>query len=180
VVACVTLGWLPHERAEQTLKTIGTGTNYKGLYQAADKARPVDAGQLDALDVSYPETVQIPPLAEAMVAIEQTFDHLKLLSQSQWKPLAEHPDLDAAHEALLLREHYTELLRTEEVQREPPEFQQHLKDCEANAVRLEKVLSATPLDAPQANQAFARATQNCTHCHARFRDLPRKQSESPP
>jgi hypothetical protein len=74
---------------------------------------------LDQLKVGYRESVPVTPMAEAMVALEKTHDHLVQLSKNDWKPLDKQPDLDAAHEALLLEEHYTELLRTDDAQKRP-------------------------------------------------------------
>jgi Cu/Ag efflux pump CusA len=56
--------------------------------------------------------VPLPEVAEAMVAMEQHFDRLEQLAAGDWQPLPRHPDLKPAHEALLLREQFTELLRS--------------------------------------------------------------------
>ena len=69
-----------------------------------------------------------------------TFDHLKRFAATDWKPLADHPDLDAAHEALLLTEQFTEMLRLESTAKEPEAFREMLKQSEANARAMHELL----------------------------------------
>jgi cytochrome c556 len=77
-----------------------------------------------------------------------------------------------------LREHYTELLRTDEVQTQPEGFRTLLAESEATAQQLETLLSewakAGASDPPPAaiGPAFAAATQSCAACHKTYRDVP--------
>jgi hypothetical protein len=177
-VACVAAGLLQPENALSILTLAGTSENYRGLYQSAESARALEASLLDALEVDFRETVPLPPLAEAMVAIEQTHGQLKVISDAAWKSPAKHPDLEPAHEALLLREHFTELLRSDEVSNQPQPFVGLLRDSEDAAQELETSLTRwksqgysgpIPDELPT---AFSRVTQNCTSCHQEFRDVP--------
>jgi len=175
-VACVSAGFLQPAAALGVLKTAGTSENYRGLYQSAEHARRLDDALLDALVVEFRETEQLPPLAEAMVAVERTFDHLKGVADARWRPTPEHPDIDPPHEALLLREHFTELLRTDEVQQKPERFQQLLVESEAAANELESALravsEAASADVHVLNQKLEAIAQNCAACHKEFRDVP--------
>jgi hypothetical protein len=177
-VACVGAGLLPQKQALVVLQTAGTSENYRGLYESAESARRFEDALLDELQVEFPETVKVPPIADAMVAIEHTHDHLKSLAANRWASLAKQPDLDSAHEALLLREHYTELLRTEEVQRQPAGFRQLLADSEATAQELENLLAewkqaGSPAPPPaQLGKAMAAVTESCASCHRTYRDVP--------
>jgi hypothetical protein len=76
-------------------------------------ARKLDPAALDRLGVEFRETADVPPLAEAMVAIEQLHDRLVELDKAGWKTPPDDPDTDAAHEALLLKEQFTELERSQ-------------------------------------------------------------------
>ncbi|MEZ6069076.1 MAG: cytochrome c [Pirellulales bacterium] len=132
---------------------------------------------LDELDVEFQSVVEIPPLAEAMVALEHTNDHVKAIAAADWRTPADHPDLDPAHEALLLREHFTEMLRVDEVRSQPEEFQAMLRESEESARRLETALRrwqpAAGVAPPEAVTApFARITANCKACHEKYRDVP--------
>ncbi len=176
--ACVAVGFLQPQQALAVLQTAGTSPNYQGLYDSAESARKLDEALLDALEVEFQETVAIPPMADAMVHIEHTQDHLKMLSAAGWKPTEEHPDLDPPHEALLMREHFTELLRTEEVQQQAEQFRVWLEESETAASELEAILRDTvrPHDevVTLANEALQRISTNCSNCHKQFRDVPLK------
>src|SRR5690606_34450721 len=117
-----------------------------------------------------------PPMAEAMVALEHTHDHLAAIAAAGWRTPTGHPDLEPAHEALLLREHFTEMLRTDRVQQQPGEFRQLLRDSEQAAQELEQLLhawkSATADEpAPASLGPLAeRISANCKACHQQFRD----------
>lgn len=176
-VACVMTGAIPPDRAESILQTFGTGVNYKGLWAAARSAKPVDQQALHALKVRFVERSKIPPLAEAMVGVDDTFDRLKLIEKAGWRTPADHPDLDPAHEALQLREHFRELLRTDEVKRKPADFQTRLERGERDAAALEAALNAwkpgSPLtaSAPSAvADTFRSLGNDCTACHNAYRD----------
>src|SRR5262245_6195509 len=93
-VACVAVGFLRPESALTVLKTAGTSENYRGLYQSALAARRLDEKVLDDVKAEFPETAKLPPIADAMVEIEQTHDHLKALAAGGWKRVTVQPDLD--------------------------------------------------------------------------------------
>jgi protein tyrosine phosphatase (PTP) superfamily phosphohydrolase (DUF442 family) len=177
-VACVSAGLIDPTLAVTVLKSAGTSENYRGLYASARDARKLDDQLLDALAVEFPENARIPPLAEAMVALEHTHDDLKSVAAAGWKMPPDHPDLEPAHEALLMREHYMELLRAEAAKRQPTGFQRLLLEGEATAVELEQSLTTwqaagyageAPAEIPA---AFKRLEANCTACHKAYRDVP--------
>ena len=176
-VACVSAGLMPPDQAVAVLQAAGTSPNYQGLYSSAAAARRIDDKLLDQLRPDFRESVEIPPMAEAMVGIEHMHDRLLAIGGAGWKPLAKHPDLDPAHEALLLKERFTELLRTEEVQNKPARFLALLRESEADAERLEATLRETKSGgAPPdglASGALTRITNHCAACHRQFRDNPR-------
>ena len=177
-VACVGAGLMSSDRALGVLKAAGTGENYRGLYQSALTARRFDDALLDALPADFPESVRVPPIADAMIAIEHTNDRLKKLAARQWRPEAEQPDVTAAHEALLLREHYTELLRTADVARQPAEFRTLLLASEERAEKLATLLTAwskageSQPPPAEIGQAWSAVSQDCSPCHRQYRDVP--------
>lgn len=182
-VACIGAGMIDHRVADQTLEIAGTSPNYRGLYQATVAAQKIDAEKLAALPADFPATVEPSPMAEAMGQLEHTHDHVKQLAANDWNMLAKLPDLDAPHEALLLREHYTEMLRTDETRAQPEEFQQLMREGEAAALALEQALAdwhnaGRPAEAPAAaKEAFEKVTKNCKACHERFRDVPLSEKQ---
>ena len=169
-VACVSAGFIEPSAALGVLQAAGTSQNYRGLYQSAGAARKLDDALLDALQAEFPEVAKLPPLAEAMVAIERTHDHLKAIAAAGWKTPAASPDLDPPHEALLLREHFTELLRDEHVRNQPEKFRALIADSERDAGQLE--LSLRDGSTTVAAAMLERLSRSCTACHQQFRDVP--------
>lgn len=175
-VACLGAGLIGHDEARQVLAVAGTGENYRGLFQSVDDARPFEASLLDSLEAEFPSTAKLPAMAEAMVEIEHVHDHLKLIEKAGWKIPTDHPALTPDHESLLLREHFTELLRTDDLKGRPEKFRQLTREAEMLCQSLEETLKASPIDATVASRQFSTITANCKSCHQVFRDIPQAPS----
>jgi hypothetical protein len=173
-VACVAAALIDPASAETVLKAAGTSANYRGLYQSARDAKPLPPEVLDQMSVNFPEIATIPPLAQAMVAIEHRHDLLAKVAAADWTSPSDHPDMVPVHEALLLREEFAELSRTPEARAQPAGFQQSLRESEAAARQLEEALQSpkSPATLEHAALALAGITKNCVACHQQFRDLP--------
>ncbi|QDT63063.1 protein-tyrosine phosphatase family protein [Calycomorphotria hydatis] len=177
-VACVAAGLIPESAGVPVLELAGTSPHYRGLFQSVREVHPLDEALINELNVEFHETTPIPPMAEAMVAMELTHDHLNKIVAADWRTPEDHPALDPAHEALLMREHFTELLRTEMVRSEPEAFQKMLRDSESAALQLEAALHdwkpVSPEEVPPAliNEHAAVISKNCKACHQQFRDVP--------
>ncbi|MBA3315431.1 MAG: hypothetical protein M3552_00970 [Planctomycetota bacterium] len=174
VAACVTAGLLDETSASGILELAGTGRNYVGLYRDARNARRIDPAQLDALEADFPEVAKLPPMAEAMVEIEHSFDRMKQVAAAGWKTPKDHPDVDPAHEALILREQFTELLRSDDVKERPAKFRELLRRGERHGEALEASLHATgsASSLSRAKTALDGIAANCAACHKAYRDAP--------
>ncbi len=174
--ACVAAGLLPPSDALEVLKVAGTNPKYRGLFQAVSKTRPVPADELKRLAVDFRERVAVPPLVKAMVALESTHDRLKAASADDWKRAAAATATeDPAHQAVLLGEHFVEMLRLEETKRFPAEFSQWLRESQALAERLEQELPRWPAAPTEAGRAaldkrLRELNDRCLRCHERYRD----------
>jgi protein tyrosine phosphatase (PTP) superfamily phosphohydrolase (DUF442 family) len=177
-VACVTAGLIEPVRALEILELAGTSRDYRGLYESADKARLLETALLEELEVEFREVAPVPPMADAMVQIEHTHEHLQQIAAAGWHTPADHPDLVPPHEALLLQEHFTELLRTDEVRQQPQAFRRMLEESETAARELTELLklqAADPARATSSAELAAHADRiaaNCKACHRQFRDNP--------
>jgi cytochrome c' len=171
----VALGTLDPKDALGVLKTAGTSENYRGLYQSVGSARKLPAAELNNLKVTFRESADIPPIAEAMTAIDETHDHLRAIAAANWQPAADHPDLDPAHEALMLKEHFAELLRTDEVKNKAEPFQQILRETAEASADLESALRTAQTGPKQLSATLAKVTNNCQACHQQFRDVPLRE-----
>jgi len=178
-VACISAGLIEQDPTCSILKLAGTSENYRGLFDVVESAHRIAESSLDAIQTEFPEFAKLPPMAVAMVELERTYAQLNQLFQSHWKPLANHPALDPAHEALLLREHFTEMLRMESVAQRTDAFRKLLTESESDAKLLEESLRLEKQeqnDAPSAASSpsapFARIIANCMNCHQQYRDVP--------
>ncbi len=169
-VACVYNGMLPPSEAENVLKTWGTGANYKGLWADARNARPLPAGELDSLHVTYVEKAKIPAMAASMVQADYHMDNLKDMSKSAWQPIAAHPGLDASNEALLLEETFTEIGRTNDATSHTEDFQKQLANAAKQARALSEMLRSPMHNPADADKAVKQLNQSCLSCHAQYRD----------
>lgn len=177
-VACVVAGLLDKEQAVGVLQLAGTSPHYIGLYKAAAEASPVESSVLDNLDVEFVATAPIPPMAEAMVALERQLDLFKLISEAEWGVPAKHPDLVPAHQSLLFREEFTEMLRMDEVQETSADFKRMLRESEVHTEEMKAILNDIGKRKPGAaervrlDQLLSKVSQQCKQCHTQFRDNP--------
>ncbi|MEZ6040610.1 MAG: hypothetical protein R3C20_08890 [Planctomycetaceae bacterium] len=181
-VACVGAGLISGELAVPILKLAGTDPGYRGLFEAAEQATSFEDSFLNELQVEFKEVQEIPPMAEAMVDVSHISDHLKQIAEAGWISPSSHPDLKPAHQLLLLRELFTEMLRTEEVKEQPDDFQELLRDSEAATRTLETELgewkslqqsSPSPTSPPSVLTGHLdRILANCKACHSQYRDVP--------
>ena len=169
-VACVYNGQLQPQQAESVLKTFGTGANYTGLWKAARDARPLDPAELQTFQVIYVEQARVPAMAEAMILVDQHYEHLKLIQLVGWKMPQDHPDLAPAHEALQLQEHLHEIGRLNEMKDRPEDFRAMMLDGEQGAAQLCQILKAQPVDHESANAAFSTVSNSCKSCHDVYRN----------
>lgn len=177
-VACVVAGLLDKEQAVGVLQLAGTSPHYIGLYKAAAEASPVESSVLDKLDVEFVATAPIPPMAEAMVALERQLELLKVISKAGWGVPPKHPDLVPAHQALLFREEFTEMLRMDEVGEASADFKRMLRESEGDAEKMEAILNKVTNRKLKAeeherlDQLLTKVSQQCKQCHLPFRDNP--------
>ena len=175
VVACISAGLLTREQGYQVLSRVGTSPEYRGLHKAVLNAQRYQ--DLNNHNVVFRDTVEVPPLATAMVEIERTFDNLVQIQRSGWRSPPSRPDHTAPHEALLLREHFTELVRTDDTQFRPSRYRELLKQTLAHAELLEQLTRASSTDRVPTVQrrrrlsaSLAAISNDCKRCHREHRD----------
>ncbi|MFO1021892.1 MAG: cytochrome c [Planctomycetales bacterium] len=174
-VACIGAGLIGHDDGPKVLAIAGTSAAYRGLFQSVEAAHTFEKAFLDDLDVDFPPVAKLPAMAEAMIEIEHVDDRLKAIEQAGWKTPADQPALVPDHEALLLREHFTELLRTKELQAKPEKFRQLAQEAEKVSQALEDALKRPTTKPDAASKLFLAVNNNCKACHTAFRDIPLKE-----
>lgn len=170
-VACVGAGLIEHDAAARILTVAGTSEAYRGLFQSVENAQRIEPAVLNAVSAKFPSIAKLPAMAEAMVEIEHIHDCLKSIEKAGWKTPADQPALIPDHEALLLREQFTELLRSKELSGKPAMFRQLTVEAEAAAQGLEDALK-TGADSQKLSKLLMSVGSNCKSCHQAFRDVP--------
>ncbi len=173
MVACVGAGLAQPQQGIAFLKAAGTSPKYVSLYAAVNDSRPFEQAELINLDAFFPEIAEVPPLAKVMVDIEKTFDKLILANRSKWNASALDPDIDPSHDALMLREHFAETLRTFRGSDKPKEFRRILQDSHEAASKTEALLNQRPLSAETLSELSSQISTikaDCRRCHAKHRD----------
>lgn len=159
------------EAALAILKAAGTDPNYQGLFADVAGMKPASPEELAKLPSEFPEAARVDDLPRLMVEAEQRFDRLKAIRAAGWKTPLREADLDPPHEALLLREAYTEMVRLPAVAAKPESFRNLLSDAVRDAKELE-----TELRGPQTKErleaSFKKLSAGCVFCHRQYRDVP--------
>jgi protein tyrosine phosphatase (PTP) superfamily phosphohydrolase (DUF442 family) len=170
--ACVVAGLLNNTQAISAMKVMGTGENYLGLWASARESKPERKETLKALKAQLPERVAVRALVETMVQMDELLDHLSLLQQAGWKPSAAHPDLEPAHEALKLREQFTEAQRADHFEQRSVDFKAWMKGGEQIAMKLEQQLAERKKQgypelqaARELDATLKTLKNNCSQCH---------------
>jgi len=171
--ACVSGGLLTNDEAVAVLKKMGTGANYAGLWASARNTPTIPLADLKQRKVVFEEVAQVPPIAEAMVHVDEKYDHLKLAQKAGWEKPKDHPDIDPPHKALQLRELLFELMRTDEFKAKPDDYKKWTDESMQQAESLHKLLKEGPKDPELKTKADALMNslkKGCTDCHKAYRD----------
>lgn len=169
-MALVALGEVSAEQGASLMERAGTSETYWGLYADVRGCRATQA-EIDAADSSFPEKSVVSGLTATMTAIDERWERLSLAREAGWKTPPDHPDIDPPHEALQIREHFTELARQDAVRSRPTDFQGWLSEADSRAADMEAALRRS--DGASANTARARVEDTCKRCHDAYRNRPK-------
>jgi protein tyrosine phosphatase (PTP) superfamily phosphohydrolase (DUF442 family) len=163
-IACIATGAADSASALRILEQAGTGQEYAGLWRdvATFRSPPADA-TLPALV----EVAEVDSLVTAMTEIDRAFDALKLCQAAGWATPADHPDLVAAQEALLVQEALHEAARIPAKDRDE-RFVPWLAAAERLAEQLQQQLRSG--DRGGATHTMVGLERSCTECHVRYRN----------
>jgi protein tyrosine phosphatase (PTP) superfamily phosphohydrolase (DUF442 family)/cytochrome c553 len=173
--ARIALDGLSHEEAVRELERAGTGKHYVGLYGAVRDYRPPTPAELDRMPADFPEVTPPPPLVETMVRMEQHLTSLQRAHAAGWRVPPGEAGGVPAHQALQLRELYTELGRMRDTRRRPADYRAWVRAGERDGLALEAALRAGR--GAEAGAALGRMIAGCGSCHARYRNVPRGRGE---
>jgi hypothetical protein len=160
-------GWTS-DQAVSWMRLAGTATNYAGLYRTVERFRPPTDDALKKVPENFPETSPVSPLADVMIQVDGRFENLKLIRKMGYKTPPGHPDLEPAHEALLLDELLKELLRSSDFEKRPADFKSKLDEAEKAAAYLNKCLGSGLTNTTEIS--FQKLNAACLACHKDYRN----------
>ena len=169
-----TLGWTTNE-AVAWMRTAGTGAEYQGLYKAAAEFVAPASVQLSAVSTNFPQIAPPTRLVEAMVEIDKHWSVFKTLQKNNFQTSDSPQGQNLEHEALLLKEGFRELERTDEAKELGADFLKKLANTKSAAEGLQEFIAHQPFpigaDARSlAEGACTAVNQSCTACHKQYRN----------
>lgn len=170
-LAAIAIGKYTNEQALAGLKQAKTGVNYVGLWKDVREFQAPTQAEIDAADATFPETAKVEGIAGHMVNIDARFDGMKAVKAANWGVPKDHPDIDPAHEALLLNEAFREGARDDEAKDYPADFMKMMDDSIVASAALEAAIRGK--DPVKAQESFAKVQATCGSCHKLYRDVER-------
>lgn len=168
---CISLGRIDRSLGLETLRVAGTNPGFRGLVQTVERASLVPSTRLDELQIDWVAVSEVPPIVDAMVAMDSIFDRLKEHQKREWPgSLAE-----TAADVLMLKEHYMELHRSESEKKQDPGFLELLEQGRMLSEHLEAKLSHdrvpfSPDGSAHLDSIMKLLSNNCSQCHRQYRD----------
>jgi protein tyrosine phosphatase (PTP) superfamily phosphohydrolase (DUF442 family) len=174
-IVCMTKESWEASQAEQWLKAAGTSTNYAGLYETVQEFKKPTAAELRQTPSHFPEVAKVSGLVEAMVSIDERWEHLKAVRAANYGPPPSHPDIQPANEAVILWENYRESQRLPDSIQLGDDFIARLKTAEAQVKEAESLLrqfAAKPSAdiRVKLDGSFDAMGKSCASCHKAYRD----------
>lgn len=164
-IACLAAGDVDGSGALKILERAGTSREYAGLW------RDVENYQVPAKDAELPALVEVATvesLAAAMAKIDRAYDNVKLCRKANWGTPYEHPDLNPAQEALLVKEGLRESARNLAGEY-GDEFKRWLTEGEFLAQEFEDSLKADSAE-DEISRKFQALQKSCRQCHDKHRN----------
>jgi hypothetical protein len=153
------------EDVRSWLRRAGVSETYRGLWRDAIAFRTTD---IEGIEAELRSVSIGSDFASAMAKLDRNWDRLKRFDAADWKPLPNDPDIAAAHEALMLHEHFQELDRRGLGESQDPEFAQSLH--EATKASAELLNAVRQFDHRAKSAAIDLLRKSCKDCHSTWRD----------
>lgn len=174
VICLAAQGWTTAQ-AEAFLVAAGTATNYAGLYGVVREFQKPTYEQLRAMPADFPEVAKVSGLVDAMVQIDERWEHLKAVRAAGYRAPPDHPDIQPVNETVILWEHYRESRRLPETIEHGTDLIKRFEQAELEAKEAERLLrwfaaEAKPEISTQLDRAFDAVAKSCSTCHKAHRD----------
>lgn len=166
-VALVGTGELDAKEAAAFQVEAGTSPEYRGLYEAVERATRVDDEILDSFAAVFEAKRSISSLREAMSEIDAGWYALDAIRRSGWATPEDHPDLVPASEAGAVHEALRQMAELEDTASRDERYRALVEAATNAALDLERSIVAG--DNAASTEAFERLSDSCMQCHAGYR-----------
>ncbi len=102
---CTDPSW-NRSKADDWLKLAGTDPKYRGLVSIPSQLIKPTRAEIEQASIVLPSVAFVSDFTQMMVQIDQHWGNIKLSQAVGWKTPENHPDIEPAHEAILLAELY--------------------------------------------------------------------------
>jgi hypothetical protein len=173
-VGRVVLDGIPRDQAVAEMRQwCGTASSYEGLYRVIAEGNIPDAQTTRAFAWDFPAAHPFDGFRGGMVEVSRADDNLKFLWKRTWQPDAEHPDIDALHEASKLASALERCAALDELASKPPDFQGWMADSVKRSASLRDALAGLKQgegDTAAADKAYQELSASCNACHEVYRN----------
>ncbi len=172
---CMALEAWPATFAERWMHIAGTSEVYAGLYDSVKNFRVPSAEDLENIPEGPVEPVEVSPLVECMVQIENRFETLRGFAANEYLSLETQPGRAARNESVLLWELFREARRTGLGGELGFDYEERLTSAEVAAEFLHEQLGQLERDGSRlalatVNAALESMARECAGCHRVHRD----------
>ncbi len=150
---------------EEWLTRAGVGEAYRGLWH---DALAFESADIDGLSVELREKTEVSDMAGAMVELGRVWERLKTCAAANWEVPTDQAEVSPAHEALMLDEHFRELVRAADAASEVDGVTRGLREAAVESRRLRDALQDS--DLPTASESYEALQKSCKNCHRAWRN----------
>jgi len=175
-VCAIADGTWTNEQAVDWMNKAGTSKDYAGLFDSVGKFKKPEAATLAKVTGPLPEKAAVPPMAKAMVTVDERWERLLAARKVGFKNVPGHADIEPSHEALQLAELFREMARQADAQALGDDFTARLAQADAEAMELHTAIKAWkesryPPQLLTVVEAKADVVaKSCKTCHVRHRN----------
>jgi hypothetical protein len=174
-VGRLVLDGAPREQAIAEMRQwCGTSGKYEGLYRTVASTAMPTAEQSADLDWELASAQEFDGIRDLMIRISRHFDNVEGMAKRDWTVNPDHPDVDPANEAAILRGLFEMARELPEVAEAPADYRSWIDDAVDGSVQLREAWSTRQEgqseDASGSAAAFAALKASCTACHTDYRN----------
>lgn len=167
-VGAIGSGDISTQSAIKYMTTAQTSPKYKGLWEAAEHAQPLNKSELHDGSILLPERTEIADFVEGMAEIDRLYEHLQDCADNNFEAPQDHPDLAPISLAGQIHNLLRGMEDDQAVVDGGPEFFDMLITSRDRASDLESRLEQNNIAG--AYESLKLLTDSCSDCHTKYRN----------